>query len=60
MKAIKEFFKTMIKANIRHLQMYVQDTNSAEKIAKTAGAISVTFKKDPNRKVDPYLMSMEI
>jgi len=59
-KAIKEFFATMKKANIRLLQMYVDNTTTAEKLAKTAGAISVSFKKDEKRKVDPYLMSMEI
>ena len=59
-KAIKEFFATMKKANIRLLQMYVDNTNTAERLAKTAGAISVSFKKDEKRKVDPYLMSMEI
>ena len=59
-KAIKEFFATMKKANIRLLQMYVDNTTTAERLAKTAGAISVSFKKDEKRKVDPYLMSMEI
>jgi hypothetical protein len=59
-KAIKEFFATMKKANIRLLQMYVDNTTTAERLAKTAGAISVNFKKDEKRKVDPYLMSMEI
>jgi len=59
-KAIKEFFVTMKKANIRLLQMYVDNTTTAERLAKTAGAISVSFKKDEKRKVDPYLMSMEI
>jgi 3-deoxy-D-arabino-heptulosonate 7-phosphate (DAHP) synthase len=59
-KAIKEFIATMKKANIRLLQMYVDNTTTAERLAKTAGAISVSFKKDEKRKVDPYLMSMEI
>ena len=59
-KAIKEFFATMKKANIQLLQMYVDNTTTAERLAKTAGAISVNFKKDEKRKVDPYLMSMEI
>jgi hypothetical protein len=59
-KAIKEFIVTMKKANIRLLQMYVDNTTTAERLAKTAGAISVSFKKDEKRKVDPYLMSMEI
>jgi len=59
-KAIKEFIATMKKANIRLLQMYVDNTTTAERLAKTAGAISVNFKKDEKRKVDPYLMSMEI
>lgn len=59
-KAIKEFFATMKKANIRLLQMYVDNTTTAERLTKTAGAISVSFKKDEKRKVDPYLMSMEI
>jgi len=59
-KAIKEFVVNMRKAKISHLQMYVQDTNSAKKLAESAGAISVDFKKDPKRAVDPYLMTMEI
>jgi hypothetical protein len=59
-KAIKEFISTMRKANIRLLQMYVEDTNTAERLAKTAGAQYVSFNKDQKRNVDPYLMSMEI
>jgi hypothetical protein len=59
-KAIKEFVATMKKAGIKILQMYVNDVNTAERLAKAAGAISVSFKQEPNRQVDPYLMSMEI
>lgn len=59
-KAIKEFVDNMKKAGIKLLQMYVDNTNTAERLAKTAGAVSVNFEKDPNRQVDPYLMSMEI
>jgi hypothetical protein len=59
-KAIKEFVATMKKAGIKILQMYVNDVNTAERLAKAAGAISVSFEQEPNRQVDPYLMSMEI
>lgn len=59
-KAIKMLVLSMRRAEVKTLQMFVQDTKAAERIAKTAGVKNVSFDHYPKRVADPYLMTMEI
>ena len=59
-KAIKDFFEQCRNAGINILKMYVTDTEVSQQLAEMCGASNVSYKLDESRKIDPYLMTMEI
>lgn len=59
-KAITEFINQCRNAGLTTLKMYVSDTELSKQLAEMAGASNVSYEQDSSRKIDPYLMIMEI
>ena len=58
LRAVTKFIDSMRKAQVKLLKMYVEDQESATKIANATGVQDVSFEEDLNRDQDPYLMTM--
>jgi len=60
LRALASFVHTMQEKGIDTLFMYVSEPDKAEKIANASGVENISFTKEPNKSIDPYLMRMEI
>lgn len=58
-RALRLFAQLMKKMGYKKIAMRVHDKEQSQKIAKTAGVPSVSYKTIGG-KIDPYLMTMEI
>jgi len=58
LRAVTKFIDAMRKSQVKLLRMYVEDQESATKIANATGVQDVSFEEDTNRDQDPYLMTM--
>lgn len=59
-KAIRQFVGLLKKLEIKFLNMRVQDTESATKIAQSAGLSNPTFELTNEGETDPYTMTAEV
>lgn len=59
-RALREFVQFCHTLGVTHLSMYVQDINSARRIAEAAGLQNIKFSHSNPNGVDPYLMIGEV
>ena len=59
-KAIKEFVNKCREAGFKVIKMYVSDKEISQQLAEMVDVLNVSYELDESRKVDPYLMIMEI
>lgn len=60
LRALRSFVSMIKKLEIKKIMMRVQNTESAERIATSAGLSNISFEMDDENDVDPYVMTAEV